>query len=96
MVNKIKHLYLVNSTMQDKLTLIANALKPDSGIKFKTPIAHLIPRIPMTSIVGDSLLLACGGYSIILKFWWHLLFQDLSRPNISTGKINCFYRYIIL
>jgi hypothetical protein len=22
--------------------------------------------------------------------------QDLSRPNISTGKINCFYRYIIL
>jgi hypothetical protein len=22
--------------------------------------------------------------------------EDLSRSNISTGKINCFYRYIIL
>jgi hypothetical protein len=21
---------------------------------------------------------------------------NLSRPNISTGEINCFYRYIIL
>jgi hypothetical protein len=42
MVNKHYHLYLVNTTMQDKLILISHALSPDSKIKFKTPIAHLI------------------------------------------------------
>ncbi len=42
---KKKHLYLINLTMQDELNFIANGLKPDSGIIFETPIAHLIPRI---------------------------------------------------
>jgi hypothetical protein len=68
MVNKHNHLYLVNRTMQDELNFIAHALKLDSGIKFKTPIMHLIPRIPAASIVGNILLLACGRYSITLKF----------------------------
>jgi hypothetical protein len=76
MVNKHNHLYLVNRTMGDELNFIAHALKPDSGIKYETAIAHLIPRIPMASIVGNSLLLACGGYSITLKFWWHLSFPE--------------------
>jgi hypothetical protein len=76
MVNKNHATYLVNRTMQDELNLIADALKPNSGIKFETPIAHLIPRTPTASIVGDSLLLACGGYSITLKFWWHLSFPE--------------------
>jgi hypothetical protein len=69
MVNRNLTTYLVNSTMQDELNFISDALKPDSGIKFKTPIAHLIPRTPTASIVGDSSLLACSGYSLTLKFW---------------------------
>jgi hypothetical protein len=68
MVNRNHATYLVNRTMQDELNFISDALKPDSGIKFETPIAHLIPRTPTASIVGDSSLLACGGYSITLKF----------------------------
>ena len=74
MINKHGHQYLVNRTMQDELTFLSQALSPDSGIKFETPIAHLIPRTPTASIIGDSSLLACGGYSITLKFWWHLSF----------------------
>ena len=66
----------MNKTMQEELNFIADALKPDSGIKFETPIAHLIPRTPTASIVGDSSLLACGGYSITLKFWWHFSFPE--------------------
>jgi hypothetical protein len=60
--------------MRDELTFLSQALSPDSGIKFETPIAHLIPRTPTASIIGNSSLLACGGYSITLKFWWHLSF----------------------
>jgi hypothetical protein len=46
MVNRNNHNYLMNRTMQDKLNFIAHSLKPDSGIKFETPIAHLITRTP--------------------------------------------------
>jgi hypothetical protein len=73
-VSKHKHNYLVNSTMQEELNFISHALSPDSKIKFETPIAHLTPRIPMASIVCDSSLVACVGYSTTLNFWWHLLF----------------------
>jgi hypothetical protein len=72
--NKHGHLYLANHIMQDELTFLSQALPPDSGIKFETPIAHLIPRTPAASIIDDNSLLACGGYSITLKFWWHLSF----------------------
>ncbi len=71
-VSKYGHLYLVNSTMQDELNFFSKALLPDSGIKFETPIAHFIPGTPTALIIGDSSLLACGGYSITLEFWWHL------------------------
>ena len=68
MVNKHGQKYLVNQTMRSKLTFLADALEPSSGIKFVTPIAHLIPQTPTASVVGDSSLIACGGYSIKLKF----------------------------
>jgi hypothetical protein len=74
MVNKHSHLYLINLTMQDELNFLLQALLPGSGIRFKTPIAHLISRIPTVSIINDSSLIACGGYLITLKFWWHLSF----------------------
>jgi hypothetical protein len=74
MVNSFGHKYLVNCTMPEEFSFISEALKPDLGIVFETPIAHLIPQIPMASIVGDSSPLSCGGYATTLKFWWHLLF----------------------
>ncbi len=69
MTNKHGNLYLVIQTMRSELNFLSDALTPNSGIKFETPIAHLIPRVPTASIIGDSLLVACGDYSITLKFW---------------------------
>jgi hypothetical protein len=60
--------------MREEMNFISKALKLDSGIVFKTLIAHLIPQIPTASIVGDISLLSCGGYWNTLKFWWRLLF----------------------
>jgi hypothetical protein len=105
MVNKNNSTYLVNKTMQEELSFIADALKPDSGIKFKTPIAHLIPRTPTASIVGDSSLLACGRYSITLKFWWHFSFPEnvvkqmllhlKDNSDKSFISINCLEYFTI-
>jgi hypothetical protein len=108
MVNSHNHLCLVNTTMREELTFILNALLLDSGIKFETPIAHLIPKIPTASIVRDSLLVACGGYhSISLSFWWHLslpkevveqtLLHLKDNSNKMFNLINCLeYVTIIL
>ncbi len=85
--------------MQEELNLFAQALSVTPSIKFKTPIAFLIPRTPSASIFGDSSLVACGGYSISQKFWWHLDFlqkivlQTLlhipSQVDVRFISINC-------
>ncbi len=105
-LNRNNHNYLVNRTMWDELNFIAHALNPDSGIKFDTPITHLIPRTPTASIVGNSLLLACGGYSITLKFWWHLSFPEnvvkqtllhlKDNSDESFISINCLEYFTII
>jgi hypothetical protein len=77
------------------MNFIAHALKPDSGIKFETPIAHLIPRIPTALILGDSLLLACSRYLITLKFWWHLSFpENVVKQTLLPPKDNLDKSYI--
>jgi hypothetical protein len=97
MVNKHNHLYLVNKTMRDELIFISHTLSPNSGIKFETPIAHLIPRMPMASIIGDSLLVICGGYSITLKFWWHLLFpKEVVKRTLLHLKVNSDKMFILI
>jgi hypothetical protein len=95
MVNKHGHQYLVNATMRDELDFSSHALSPDSGIKFKTPIAHLIARIPTALIIGDSSLIACGGYSITLGFWWHLLLPEaVVERTLLHLKDNSNKRFI--
>jgi hypothetical protein len=89
MINKHGNLYLVNQTMRSELIFLSDALIPNSGIKFETLIAHLIPRVPTALIKGNSLLVACGGYSINLKFWWHLSFpKDIGERTLLHLKNN--------
>ena len=106
-INKNSHLYLVNPTMQDELNFISHAQLPNSGIKFETAIVLLIPRMPTATITGNSSLVACSGYSIKLKFWWHLTFPKkvvektllYLKDNLDTWfiAINCLdYVTIIL
>ena len=68
MIIRYNHNYRVNPTMCNELNFLLRTLLKDSGIIFETLIAHLIPRIPTASIVGDSSLSADGEYSITLKF----------------------------
>ncbi len=59
LVNNSKHLYSVNETMHEELEFIRQALDDDSGIKFETPIAFIIPRMPTACLFGESSLLSC-------------------------------------
>ncbi len=62
--------------MHYKIEFFWNKLKPDSGIKWETPIAHLIPWMPFAMTIGDILLEGAGGFSVTLGFWWHICFLD--------------------
>jgi hypothetical protein len=68
--------YNINKTMRYEIEFFCNKLKPDSGIEWETPIAHLIPRTPFATTIGDSLLEGAGGFSTMLGFWWHIHFPD--------------------
>ncbi len=66
----------INKTMHDEIKFFHDKLKPDSGIKWEMPIAHLIPQTPFATTIGDSLLEGAGGLCITLGFWWHICFPD--------------------
>jgi hypothetical protein len=68
--------YNINRTMRYKIKFFCNKLKPDSGIKWEMPIAHLIPQMPFATTIRDSLLEGAGEFSVTLGFWWHIYFPD--------------------
>ncbi len=73
--------------MHHKLNFFRNKLKPDLGIDWETPMGRLIPCMPFAMIVGNSSLEGAGGFSIALRFWWHLTF-----PNEVILRMICFKR----
>jgi hypothetical protein len=68
--------YNINRTMCYEIEFVCNKLKPDSGIEWEMPIAHLIPQTPFAMTIGDSLLEGARGLLITLGFWWHIHFLD--------------------
>ena len=73
--------------MREELDFIRQALDDDSGIKFETPIAFIIPQMPTASLFGDSSLLSCGGYSIKLRIWWFLPFpEEIVQKNLAPSQ----------
>jgi hypothetical protein len=81
--------YNINKTMHYKIKFFCNKLKPDSGIKWEMPIAHLIPQTSFATTIGDSSLEGAGGFSITLEFWWHLHFLDeVVQRTLQFRSIN--------
>jgi hypothetical protein len=74
LVHHAKYRYNINKTMHQEIEFVSKKLQPLSSILWETPIAHIIPRMPMATAFGDSCLEGTGGYSISLGFWWHLPF----------------------
>ncbi len=68
--------YNINRTMRYKIEFFHNKFKPDSGIEWEMPIAHLIPPMPFATTIRDKSLEGAGGFFITLGFWWHIHFSD--------------------
>jgi hypothetical protein len=75
--------------MQMEIEFFCDKLHPNSNIRWETPIAHIIPRMPSAISFGDSLLTGMGGYSLSLKFWWHLpIPEEVQRRTLLHKKDN--------
>ena len=80
--------------MHREIEFFREKLLPDSGIGWERPITHIIQRTPSAKAYGDSSLEGAGGYSIGLKFWWHIKFPEevklrtlLYRKDNKDGKL---------
>jgi hypothetical protein len=80
--------YNINKTMCYEIKFFCDKLKPDSGIKWETFIAHFLPRTPFATTIGDSLLEGTGGFSTTLGFWWHIHFPDEVVQHTLRFKTN--------
>jgi hypothetical protein len=106
MTHHASYEYNINITMRAEIEFFRDKLKPDSGIEWETPLAHLIPRTPFATMIGNSSLEGAGGFSISLGFWWHirfpdeivkrtLLFQDVPLISINVLKyVTVIINYI--
>ena len=71
--HKCTRKYFINSTLKEEINILRQCLGKSSGVVWSTPFAHMIKRSPSASSLGDACLYGGGGFSIGLRFWWHIL-----------------------
>jgi hypothetical protein len=74
LVHQSRCQYNITKSMRQEIEFFRKKLHPNSGIRWESPIAHIIPRMQTFITFGDSCLEGDGGYSLSLGFWWHLPF----------------------
>ncbi|KAL7529165.1 hypothetical protein ACHAXR_005018 [Thalassiosira sp. AJA248-18] len=67
--------YTVNKTLTEEIELLRAWLAPTSGISWAAAIGHVIKRTPFATspAPGDACCYGGGGFSLELRFWWHLV-----------------------
>ena len=86
LVHHARYQYNIPKSMRLEIEFFRDQLHPDSGIRWESPIAHIIPRTPTFISFGDSCLEGAGGYSVSLGFWWHLLFPNEIKDRTLLKK----------
>lgn len=67
-----------------------DSIVTDTSIPLETTIAigHMVPRDPVFEAGADACKRAGGGWSVDLKFWWHVVFPDevIRRAYLSNNR----------
>jgi|SaaInl74LU_5_DNA_1037368.scaffolds.fasta_scaffold03592_2 hypothetical protein len=72
LVHRSKSTHPISKELRADIEFFRWALRQDSGVRWDSPLAHVVPRTPIGIPYGDACLTGCGGYCVELKFWWHL------------------------
>ena len=70
-VYRCKEIVHISKAMKRELGYIKDVLSNPKKYELKTPIAHIINRVPDFTSYGDASLEAAGGFSEG-NFWWHV------------------------
>ena len=76
----------ISRNIRAELTIIQTVLSSPSIFQWSAPIGHLIPRDANFQSWGDASLLAGGGFSLDLQFWWHIQWP----PSITSLTLDKF------
>ena len=95
-VHQVKNEYIMPESLKEEIKMMRRILR-DESIDLATPLAHIVPQKENFEEAADACKRAGGGWSIDLRFWWHLAFcPDVVRqarlPNNKKEKlitINC-------
>ncbi len=85
-VHHAKFEFNINKRMCQEIDFFCKKLLPESNIKWETPIAHIIPWMPMFTSFGDSCLEGARGYSTLLSYWWHIPFPNEVKQRTLLHK----------
>eukprot|EP00984_Skeletonema_dohrnii_P022676 scaffold11768_cov88-Skeletonema_dohrnii-CCMP3373.AAC.5 len=86
MPHQSKNQFPIVTMMRSELSLFADFLE-DSSICWESPIAHMVPREAFANSFGDACLYQAGGFSIGLRFIWHVEFPpDIKEKTILYVK----------
>ena len=81
--------YNIVPSMRGEIDFFAENLESTSGVAWECPIAYLIKKTPLATAFGDACLDAAGGFSVELRFWWHLtLPPEIVRRTLKYLKDN--------
>ncbi len=72
LVHRSRSRHTMSDALRADIEFFRWALNAHSGIRWETPLAHVVPRTPIGVPHGDACLTGCGGYCVEFKFWWHL------------------------
>jgi hypothetical protein len=89
LVHHSKNKYFITNNMRLEIKFLRDKLLPQSDIQWETPITHIIRRMPSALSFGDSSLTGMGGYSLDLKFGWHLpVPEEVQQRTLLHGEEN--------
>ena len=74
--------------MRQEIEFFRDKLHPFSDIRWETPIAHIVQRMPTATSFGDSSLAGMGGYSLTFKYWWHIPVPEEVQQRTLLYKTN--------
>ena len=78
----------MSKEMRETIDVIIKALD-SPHVNTRALMGHLIPRDPSGTAWSDSSLQAAGGYSIDMKFWWHIEWpEEIRRRTLLHLRNN--------
>ena len=87
LIHRSKQKYRIPVSLREEIDYITELLSDDT-ISLSVPIAHLVPRSPQFTAAADSCKKGGGGWSLDLKFWWHLPYPEtvITRAYLKNNK----------